>query len=115
MPSYGIAPISALKRTVLPAAFGPRIASACPRSTLKLRSCKTTVLPNRTERSLTSSTGSTSPPHGRTSNRIEDGGMEQSIGCDHALIGLEQISDAEIEQGAAQVSHSSAGFLDNQG
>ena len=41
--------------------------------------------------------------------------MEQAIGCDHALIGPEQATDAEIERGAAQISYSSASFLDNQG
>jgi hypothetical protein len=50
VPANGIAPMSALNRTVLPAAFGPKIASDVPRPTAKLKSVRICCLPNRIDR-----------------------------------------------------------------
>src|SRR5450759_649078 len=52
-PLDGTAPMSARSRTVLPAPFGPMIASVVPRATLKLRSPRTSTTPNATERCST--------------------------------------------------------------
>src|SRR5919197_6293482 len=49
-PSEGIDPSSARTSTLLPAPFGPIMASDVPRGTVKVRFFRTSVAPNLTER-----------------------------------------------------------------